>query len=142
MSGFGNPRYICDDCESDLDFATLSREPEVISEAIEKIGKKMQDANNDDKLILETVTGIIDAATERGEMIKNGIYDFENDKAEELEGDDSVPEELLESEEDKELDRKEDEAKKQVEKVMNWITAGAFIGALGFIIYWLISRFF
>ena len=73
MSGFGNPRHICPSCEKDLDEATLSKEPEVISAAIERIGKKIQNANNDDKLILDVVSGIIENATERGEMIKNGV---------------------------------------------------------------------
>ncbi len=141
MSGFGYPRHICEECESDLDDATLSKEPEVISAAIERIGKKMQNANTDDKLILETVTSIIEGATERGELIRNGVYDFENDEALDTENEDEVPEELLETEEDRELDRQEKEAAEKTDKFMNWVTIGIFIGAIGFIIYWLITRF-
>ena len=142
MSGFGNPRHICNECEKDLDNATLSKDPEIISEAIEKIGKKIRNANNDDELVLETVTGIIENATERGEMIKNGVYDFENDEAEESELEDSVPEELLESEEDRELDKKEELTRANIDKIINYATLGIFVGVLGYIVYWIISRFF
>ena len=142
MSGFGHPRYICEECERDLDDATLSREPEIISSAIEKIGKNIQAANNDDALILKTVSDIIDGATERGEMIKNGVYDFENDECESEEEEiDEVPEELLETEEDKELDKLEAKKNEKIDKVLNWITLGVFIAALGYIAYWVISRF-
>ena len=142
MSGFGNPRHICEECEKDLDEATLSREPEVISAAIERIGKKMQTANNDDGLILETVSGIIENATERGEMIKEGVYDFENDEANDGEPSDEVPEELLETEEDKERDRREKKANEKLDKIMNWVLLGVIIGFIGYTAYWVISRFF
>ena len=141
MSGFGNPRYICEECEKDLDNATLSREPEIISEAIENIGKKIQAANNDDSLILETVSDIIENATERGEMIRNGVYDFENDEISSGEENDEVPEELLETEEDKELDEKEAKKNAKLDKAIDLITLAVFAGAIGYIIYWVISRF-
>ena len=141
MSGFGNPRYLCEECEKDLDDATLSREPETISEAIEKIGKKIQAANNDDALILKTVSEIIDGATERGEMIRNGVYDFENDEQAPEEEIEEVPDELLETEEDKALDKREAEKNAKIDKVLNWVTLGVFVAALGYIAYWVISRF-
>lgn len=142
MSGFGNPRHICASCENDLDEATLSREPQIISAAIERIGKKIQNANNDDKLILETVSDIVENATERGEMIKNGVYDFENDEIGEESAPEEVPVELLESEEDKDRDEREKKRGEKLDKIMNWVTLGIFIGAIGFIAYWLITRFF
>ena len=140
MSGFGNPRYICSLCEKDLDDATVSREPMEISSAIERIGEKIKNANNDDELVLETVSSIIESATERGEMIKNGVYDFENDEDDDVP--DTVPEELLETEEDKEITRREEESQAKTDKIMNWVTLGLFIGAIGFIAYWVITNFF
>lgn len=142
MSGFGNPRHICEECEKDLDEATLSREPEVISAAIERIGKKIKAANNDDGLILATVSEIIENATERGEMIKEGVYDFENDELANEESSDEVPEELLESEEDKERDDNEKKRNEKFDKIFNWITAAIFAVAVGFILYRAISSFF
>ena len=142
MSGFGNPRHICEECEKDLDEATLSREPEIISAAIGRIGEKIKSANNDDALILNTVSEIIESATERGEMIKNGVYDFENDGIDEEGAIDEIPEELLETEEDKRRDERDARVNAKLDKIMNWVTLGIFVGALGYIIYWVISRYF
>ena len=141
MSGFGHPRHICEECEADLDNATLSKEPEIISDAIEKIGEKMRFANNDDALVLSTVSSIIEAATVRGEEIKNGTYDFQKDEDGDASAED-IPEELLETEEDRELDKKEQEATKKAEKYINWVTTAIFIAAMGFIAYWIITKIF
>lgn len=141
MSGFGNPRHICSDCEKDLDDATLSKEPAVISEAIEKIGEKLQKANNDDELILKTVSTILEDARARGEMIKNGVYDFKNDELTD-ESDAEVPEELLETEEDKELDAEEKKTNEKFDKIFNWITLAIFLGFIIYFAYWFISTVF
>lgn len=136
MSSFGYPRHICEECEKDLDDATLSKDPEIISAAIERIGKKMQQANNDDAITLKAVTEIVENATERGEMIKNGVYDYDNDDAVKEEENEEVPEELLETEEDRELDEKEQKTGEKLDKVLNWVTLAIFIAAMGYLIYW------
>ena len=141
MSAFGYPRHICEECENDLDEATLSKDPEEISDAIERIGRKIQAANNDDKLTLETVSSIIESATERGEMIRNGVYDFENDEIKD-EDEEAVPEELLETEEDKLLDEKEQKTNEKFDKVINWITLTVFIGVMGYLVYWFFTMLF
>lgn len=140
MSAIANPRLLCNECESDFENATLSKSPDEITAAIENIGKKLVDANNDDELVLKTVTEIIEDAAERCELIKNGVYDFDNDKVDDVE-EGEIPEELQETEEDRELDRKEEEARKKTDKFMNYVTIGALIAALGFIIYRIITRF-
>ncbi len=139
MTALAAPRYLCPECEDDFDKATLSKSPEEISVAIDRIGKKMVAANNDDELILKTVTEILEEASERAELIKNGEYDFSNDEA--SDGDGEIPPELVESEEDKELDRKEEESRKKVNKVIDIVTAVLFFGVLGFIIYKIITMF-
>ena len=140
MSAFGRPLYICEECEKDLDDATLSKDPEVISAAIENIGRKIKEANNDDNLTLTTVSEIVENATERGEMIRSGVYDFENDELND-ESADEVPEELLETEEDKELDEKEKKSNEKVDKILNWITLAVTAGVVGYLFYWFISSF-
>ena len=142
MTAFGNPKHICEECERDLDEATISREPEIISAAIEKIGKKMQSANNDDALILSTVSEIIENATERGEMIRNGVYDFENDEIDEFESVDEVPEDLLETEEDKARDAHDKKANEKFDKIMNYVSLGLFIAFVGAVLYWVLSKLF
>lgn len=140
MSAFGRPLHICEECEKDLDDATLSKDPEVISAAIENVGKKIKDSNNDSKLVLDAVSEIIENATERGEMIRNGVYDFENDESSD-EVTDEIPEELLETEEDKALDEKDKKSNEKFDKILNWITLALFIGVIGYLVYWFITSF-
>ncbi len=142
MSAFANPRYICGECEELFDKATQSHNPEEISTAIEGIGKRLVDANNDDKLILDSVSEILDEAKERGALIASGDYDFSNDESEEADSADDVPEELLESEEDKALDEREKERNKTLDRITNIVCASALALALGFVVYKLITTFF
>ncbi len=139
MTALGNPKYLCEDCERDLDEATLSHEPKAISEAIERIGAKLVRENNSDKLVLDTVDNIISGARERAELIESGDYDFESDAAEEEL--DDVPDELKESEEDRARDEAEAETAKKVDKVVNIICIAAVIAAVGYLVYRLITFF-
>ena len=41
MGSFGNPRYLCDECASDIDQATSSRESSEIEAAMQKISEKL-----------------------------------------------------------------------------------------------------
>jgi len=52
-----------------------------------------------------------------------------------------IPEELRETEEDKELDRKEAERNKKIDKIINWVSAILLLGVLGYAIYRLITNF-
>lgn len=143
MSAFANPKYICEECEDSFDRATLSRDPEEINAAIEEIGKRLVEANNDDSLILDSVSEILNEAKERGALIAGGDYDFSNDETENTDTSyDDVPEELMESEEDKALDEEEKTRNKKLDKITNIICASALILALGYVVYKLITTFF
>ena len=74
--------------------------------------------------------------------IKDGEYDFALDEAEEEEGFDEIPEELLESEEDIALDKADEEKMKKFDKVYNYVLIGAIIALVGIVIYKLINAFF
>ena len=77
------------------------------------------------------------------EKIKAGTYDFsEEDAAIEETEEDGVPEELRESEEDIERERIKAERYAKFDKITNWFCLGAFIGALGFVIYRIVSIYF
>ena len=141
MTAVAKPKYLCRECEALFDKATLSKNPEEISEAIDEIGCVIKDANNDDALILETVSTIIENATERGELIKSGVYDFANDELAEEEINEEVPEELKESEEDRLLDEEDEKVRKKFDRIMNYVTGVAFGAALVYIIYRVISSF-
>ena len=140
MGGFGNPRYLCDKCAGALDCASTARNVPDIEAAMAYLSKKLTDTGVEDKTVLDTVSDMFSEAGERAKQIKNGTYDFSNDETEN-EADTDVPEELLESEEDKALDLAEAETNKKLDKVFNIITAVLIALAIGFFVYYFISRF-
>ena len=140
MSGFGSPRYICEGCDGELSLATRARDISEIGAAMDRISKKMTENNVDDSLVLKTVEEIMSEASVRAEKIKGGNYDFSDEEAAELEdGTEEIPEELRESEEDRELDRIEAEKNKKLDKITNIICIVAIVAAVGFFAYKLIS---
>jgi len=143
LGGFGNPRYMCSECDSDFEDATRAREIDKITEAMDRIGKKMSESNVDDKLVLKTVKEIMEEAAERGAKIKSGEYDFSlEDNGEALTEEYEVPEELRETEEDKEIERKEAEKNAKFDKISNWICLAVLALALGYVIYRFVSTYF
>ena len=143
MGAYGNPKYVCNECNADLDCATLGRDFEEIGAAMERLGKKMASAAPD-KLTLATVGDILRESAERAKKIKAGEYDFSLDQAEEPVEDteaDDLPLELLESEEDKALDKRDEERLKRFDKVTNVIIAVMIIAAVGYVAYKLLSAF-
>lgn len=132
MGGYGNPKYLCDECALDFDAATTAADYESIKAAMDKIGAKLADNNTDDETVLYAVNEIFSEAGERAEKIKNGTYDFSEDEKNE-EGDD-IPEELLESEEDKALDEKEAKANKLFDSIFNWVFAAAIVGVIAYFV--------
>lgn len=142
MGAYGTPKYVCDGCSEDLDEATLGREPEKIAAAMDRIGQRLADTNPD-KSTFMTVNSVMKAAAERANLIKEGKYDFSLDEEpdEEEEGFDEIPEELLETEEDKELDRQDEEKLKKFDKVYNVIIAVALAATTGIIIWRILDTF-
>ena len=142
MGAYGNPRYLCEECAKDLDTATLSRETDEIAEAMERIGSKMADSDPD-KQTYNTVTALMANALDRAKKIKDGEYDFSLDEVSESEDEmDELPEELAESEEDKEKDLADAEKQKQFDKFYNYVLIGVGIGMAAFIIWKIIDVFF
>ena len=142
MGGFGTPRYMCSECEADFEEMTLSRDVETINLAIGRIGKKLSESGNDDKITLRTVEDVMKASAERKEKIKDGTYDFSAEETEESSECDEIPEELRESEEDIEKERIKAEKYKKFDVVTNWILAAVFAAALGFMIYRIMTTWF
>lgn len=132
MGGFGNPKYLCDECALDMDFVTGGKVPEEIEGAMQKISEKMSFARIDDRVVIDAVSEIFSEAGKRAKRISEGTYDFSQDEREDADYD--IPDELLESEEDKLLDEKEFRINKKIESVLNWITLGVFSAAVIFII--------
>lgn len=119
MGGAGIPRYLCDDCEKLLDDATLSTDYDTAGAAIGKLSKLMADGDPD-PVTYAIVNGILIKSSNRAVAIKEGTYDFAlDDEPIVEEGYDEVPEDLQETEEDKEKDRIDEEKQKKFDKIYN-----------------------
>ncbi len=141
MGAYGTPKLLCDECAALIETATKGKDYNEIVSAIEALTAKMSSANIDDRVTMDTMTSLLADSARRAQEIKNGTYDFALDEKTEEEGFDEIPEELRETEEDRLLDKKDEEAAKKFDKVMNlmWIGVGVCIAA--FIIYKIISSF-
>jgi hypothetical protein len=127
ISGFGNARYLCDECSDEMDVAMTSRDVEEIEAAVSVLGEKMEKCH--DEQATAALFSFINVACERLSKIKEGTYDFAIDErmkeiADE-EGMDEIPEELQETEEDKALDAEDAKKQEKFDKIMNWLTIGA-----------------
>ena len=138
MGHFGNPRILCPECEGLISTALRSRDEAEIEDAIERLGKTVSDCSSDDEAVLLAVEGIFKTATERKEKIKAGTYDFSLDDAEEESAFEEIPEELLETEEDKAATEREEKINKKFGKVMDIITAVVFTAAVALFLYFIL----
>ena len=141
MGGFGNPKYVCQECDTDLNTATLGREISDISSSMDRISKKMLKSGVTDEQVLATVDEIMLEAKARAEKIKLGEYDFALDEQDEP-IDEEIPEELRESEEDREKAEEEEKATKKAEKIANVISLLILLAVLGYLGYKIISTYF
>ena len=132
MGKYGKPRHLCEECEEQMDIATLGRDYDEVVDAIDVLGKKATGFGKDDEVTMNAMRAFLMRAAKRAAAIKDGSYDFDSDNDQSIaeesdeEGFDEVPEELLETEEDAELDRRDAEKSKLFDKIMNWFWVGAF----------------
>ena len=138
MGGAGYARVLCEECDRELQVATRGHDVDEIKAAINSLSTKM--ANSEpDAVTYRMMNEILVTATQRVMEIKDGTYDFARDDEEDNEGFDEIPEELLESEEDIELDKKDEEKAKKFDKVYSIILTISLI-ALGGMIVWRIIQ--
>ena len=138
ISGYGVPRCLCDRCAEKIDIMTYGKDCGEIREAIGAIAAIVSEKSIDDQCVYDAVSEVINYAKDRADKIKDGSWDFELDKSEEEVTE--LPEELLESEEDKLLDKKEAEANKKLDKIMNWVYLGAILATVAFAVYYLFFK--
>ena len=137
LGNYGYARCLCEQCEEEIDIATLGRKYDEIEAAINRLGKKTATFGKDDKITLRAMQDILLEAAKRAQAIKDGTYDFALDEAESTDATDDesfeeIPEELRETEEDRELDEKEAEFNKKFDKVLNWIWVFLLVGIVVF----------
>ena len=140
MSGYGNPRYLCADCEALVDTATLGDDYEKIMEAMDRLGKTLADNDKGDTSVFDALTDIFAAAGERAEKIREGSYDFSLDSVNDDEGFDEIPEELQETEEDKIKDKRDEKINRVLDKVTSWICGIAMVATLGYFLLKFVFR--
>ncbi len=142
ISGYGMPRYLCPECEELVDTASGERDLEKIDAAISELASRMtKSVNVDDQCTFDAVKDILDASQERAERIKDGTWDFSGEEAGQTDGEnegDELPPELCETDEDRILDKKDEESLKKFDKIVNWISIAIGAFALAFFIW----RFF
>ena len=127
MGGFGNPRYLCDECADNVEQMTTARDVNIIKENIECLSDKMAHAGIDDAATLDAMDALLVDVRWRTEAIKEGKLDFDKEEqalGSEIVGDPEIPEELRETEEDKALDEEELRKKTKFDKIFNWIALG------------------
>lgn len=138
MGGMGYPRYLCDECAAEIECATEGKDADEIRKAISAIADKVTKNNIDDGVVIGTVHSILKEARVRAERIEAGEAVDTEEESEELE---DIPEELLESEEDRALDEEEAVKKEKSDKIFNWISAGVLAAAIiGFLVYLIFFR--
>lgn len=141
MGAAGNPRLLCDRCAGLLDTATLGQDFDTIKDAVEQIGNIMAD-NDPDGVTYSIVSSLMVDASERAKAIKSGTYDFALDSQDMDDGGlDEIPEDMLESEEDIEKDKQEEEKLKKFDEFYNYVLIGAGIAAALFVIWKIIDTF-
>lgn len=145
VGGYGNAKYICEDCAAELDTATTARDFDTIKSAMDSIGEKMAKNNIEDELVIATVGELFIGAKRRAKAIKEGTYDFTLDEQtvkQEQEGEEEfdIPEELRETEEDKALDASEKKKNAFFDKIFNWISLALLLGGLAIVVYLIFFR--
>ena len=139
LGGYGNPRYLCDDCAELMETVTRGTEYSEIDAAMDELGRRMEKANTDDTLVLNTVTTIFKKSADRAESIKEGSYDFALDDMSDDEAPEEIPPELQETEEDKLLDEQEKEETKKWDRITTWVNLGLILAAAGFLLWYLLK---
>ena len=133
MSGYGNPKCVCSDCENLIEKATLSHIPEEINEACKELGKALTYGNTGDEQVIESVNEIIKDAKKRHDAIQSGSYDFSLDE-ERDEDSFEITEDLMETEEDRLKDERDERINKLIDTIGSWAAGGFLVGAIVFFI--------
>lgn len=136
LGSYGYPRCLCEECEAEIDTATLGRDYDEIVAAITSLADKTEKFGRYDHTTFEAMQAILEDAAKRAAAIKDGSYDFSLDEQEGTEDSeesfDEIPEALRETEEDRALDEKEAKTNKVFDSILNWAWLVVFVGIIGF----------
>ena len=127
MGGYGNPRYVCDCCDREMERMLGAKEVGEVQNSMKILGDHLARIGCEDNAVIQTMEQMFARATARADAIREGTYDFSQDTVEDEEEIVEIPDELQESEEDRMLDEKEEAQAKKFDKVMNYIWIAFFI---------------
>ena len=133
MSGYGNPKCACEECEALIETATRSHDPEEITEACKTLGEALTKGNTGDEQVIVAVNDIIYNANERCNAIKDGTYDFSLDD-EVSDEEFYITEELEETEEDREKDAHDEKITRIIDTITSWAAGIILTAAVVFFI--------
>ena len=140
ISGAGVARCLCDNCARDIETASTAKEYDAISEAMDRLSASIAENNIDDSVALAAMDDILKHAAARATFIQAGNYDFSKDEEQDGEVLEELPEDMLESEEDKALDERDIERANKLDRILNWVWAAVLVGAIGFLAWWFFFR--
>ena len=141
MGRYGKPRHLCEECEAQMDIANFGRDYDELVDAIDTLGKKATGFAANDEVTMDVMSAFLMRAAKRAADVKEGNYDFDaEDTTSDDEGFDEIPEELRETEEDAELDRRDAEAAKKFDKFLNGLWIGVFSALFVFFILKFVFR--
>lgn len=140
MGHFARPRLLCDECAALIETALRSRDPDAAEAAMAKLGEHVSANSTDDSAVLEALEDIFKESSERAKRIRDGEYDFALDENDGFEGFEEIPEELLETDEDRKKTEREEETNRKFNKVMDIVTAAIFAAAAVVLILYFIKR--
>lgn len=129
MGHFANPRLLCDGCAELIETALRSHEPSEAEEAMKRLGESVSANAAEDRAVLEAIEDIFKEASSRADKIRRAEYDFALDEQDGFDGFEEIPDELLETEEDRKKTEREEETNRKFNKVMDIITAAIFVAA-------------
>lgn len=137
IGAYGTPRYLCPECERLVETASFGRNYKEIVQALDAISASLTEKNVEDRTTLDTVIPMLEEGAKRAQKIKDGEWDFSLD--EEAKNDTyEIPEELLESEEDRLLDEKEEKRNEKFDRIMSWVYFALLLGTLAFLLWYFV----
>ena len=140
MGAYGNPKVLCDDCANLVETINFGKDYNDITAAMQKLTDTMSASNVDERVVMETVTNMLEDCAKRAQKIKEGTYDFALDDQSDVE-EYELPTELHETEEDRLLDEKDKAASEKFDKLMNWAWIGVGIAVAAIVIWKIVGLF-
>ncbi|MBE6635646.1 MAG: hypothetical protein E7617_05555 [Ruminococcaceae bacterium] len=133
MSGYGNPKQLCPECDGHIVTLTESLDATEIARSIEALGESLTKSDTDDVQVIAIVTDMLEDAKEKMDAIENGSYTPEENE-EDSEDEFEITEDLMETEEDRILDEEEARVSKKIDTITSWIAGAFFIATVVFLI--------